>query len=898
MLFKKAFTNKLREQALKTVPRKFQHTPLRTEREGPNIIKRFKQQPRPTTTMFTITTIAHKTDDSRHPLIVLTSRDGYKYLIGKVPEGSQRILNENKIKMPKLRGILLTGATFSWSEVGGIPGLFLTLSDSVKKSVDVYANTLFPYILSTWRYFVFRKGVELKVIENEKDGVIIADASIVLKKIGIEPKAVEHKGCCDSHNLSESSGTLSSPSKLVRQLKKVTSLMFPINTEDVNSADPDSYKVDVKGSEIHTHIGLPHPKDILPTSQQKSINYLCRFLPIRGKFDPVKAKSLGLKPGKDFLTLSAGTPVVNEAGVTITSDQVLSTPKSFKKLLIIDIPTNAYLENTLNSNEWFSFEGTGNEDIGVVYHFLGDEINYQSDEYQNFMKKFPEDCKHIISHEKLSNNTINFKRQADNIAQLKSILDSNFNIPNYENYQPLEFENIHKLQQNQQVIITPESVKHDESLIVVDKFEKSQPIPLDIKYQNVKDNVQIVTLGTGSAIPSLYRNVIATLLRIPVNINDSVQFKTILLDGGENTLGTMLRNFGHNNYEQLNQVFEELCMIHLSHLHADHHLGLISVINKWFEINQDKSKNLYLIVPWQYDHFMKEWYKLEAQVNELVDFNRIKYISCEEFLQYNNKQPEIQQINLDFFEEQFDANRLHGHFKRVTKQADVDLINQMFTDLNIESIDTVRAIHCAWAYSISITFKIDESNTFKVSYSGDTRPNPQFAKIGYKSDLLIHESSLDNDLVEEALAKKHSTMIEAVTVARLMHCPKLILTHFSSRYSSGAKIALDVEELTRLSDELSRYLQTNHENIFDHLENPHLPVLELKDLEICFAFDMMNVRLNTVDCQMGNFKQILKLVNAEEDAEKKEKELARQREKRDDKRNQRLEQKYKKVRQY
>ena len=38
------------------------------------------------------------------------------------------------------------------------------------------------------------------------------------------------------------------------------------------------------------------------------------------------------------------------------------------------------------------------------------------------------------------------------------------------------------------------------------------------------------------------------------------------------------------------------------------------------------------------------------------------------------------------------------------------------------------------------------------------------------------------ELIEEAIAKKHSTMIEAVAVSKLMNCPKLILTHFSSRY--------------------------------------------------------------------------------------------------------------------
>lgn len=881
-----------------------------TDRES--YYSKYIDSQRVTVPMFNVTTIAHHTDDTRHPLIMVTNREGYKYLFGNIPEGTQRVLNENKVKLGKLKSIFLTGNILSWSQIGGLPGLFLTLSDSTKKSISVFTNSnkLFSYIMATWRYFVFRKGVELQLLDTFEDK-IIADSNLAIKPIKIESNLPQK--LIDS-NLSNS---------FSNQIKKVTSLMFPRDTSKINSSDPDSYKSDPKDTEIHTHVKLPHPELILPALNQQAVNYIIRFLPIRGKFDPVRAKELGLKPGLNYKLLSEGESVKNDLGQIITPDQVLLKSKSFKKLLILDIPNVNYLSNTLNSTKWFSTDQIGEEEIGLVYHFLGNDIDYKHEAYQNFLNKFPPNCTHIISHPDLANNTLVFKRHAINHLKLKSILNNNYNLPNFENYEPLnsEFDNIFKLQQNQQLLVSTDSISHDDSLIVNESwpeiFDKhlesskisnkleivdTTPISLDIKYETLKDNVQIVTLGTGSAIPSLYRNVIATLLRIPEKANDGIKYKTVLLDGGENTLGTMLRNFGHNNFQQLNQIFQELSLIHLSHLHADHHLGLISIINKWFEVNREKSKILYLVVPWQYDHFINEWYKFEGQLNESVDVSRIEYISCEDFLDSKIRLPEIKQIELEDFEVKYDSCQLTRSIPKLPlKSPNSKLIKKMFSDLNIKSIKTVRALHCAWAYSISIVFNLDETKSFKVSYSGDTRPNPYFAEIGYESDLLIHESSLDNDLIEEALAKKHSTMIEAVTVARLMHCPKLILTHFSSRYSNSANIAVDIAELTRLSKQLQDYLHDSHlkPNIFDSLRLFKDPVLKLEDIEICFAFDMMNVHLKNIDCQMNNFKQILELFVSEElsNDEKKEKELVKQREKREAKRTQRLELKSKNTKQ-
>ncbi|ODV81481.1 uncharacterized protein CANTADRAFT_3582 [Suhomyces tanzawaensis NRRL Y-17324] len=847
--------------------------------------------------MISITTVSHKTDDVRHPLLMLTNREGSKYFFGKVPEGTQRMLNASRIKLGNLKSVFLTGTLSSWSDIGGLPGFFLTLSDSTKKGIEVFTNSskILSYIVATWRGFVFRKGVELKIHDTQDHG-IIGDNNLTIKPILIARK--------DANDYDPSLSL-----KLSNGIKKISSLMFPLDTSKVNTSDPESYRSDPTETEIHTHTSLPSPEEIEPSKSQKSINYLIRILPARGKFDPQKAKALGLKPGLNYRKLSQGLSVTNDEGQVVTPEQVLEPSKLYPKVLILDIPNVHYLEPTINSPEWFiNDEDRGDEEIKLVYHFLGDDIDFEGTAYRSFLGRFPSDCKHVISHSKIADNTLNFKHSAINTLLLKSIVKDKFNLPHFDAYHPLatQGDTKYKLQQAQVFLIGTEEIHVDESLISLDTWSTlydSEIEPLGLgsnkaetlseelvslemvqeSNTSLKDQIHVVTLGTGSAIPSLHRNVISTLIRVPHVEDGSLSTKSIILDGGENTLGTILRHF---DAAQLPEVFQEISLIHLSHLHADHHLGIVSLINKWFEYNQNTTKKLYLVIPWQYDKFIQEWYKFEAEFNASVDLTRLAYLSCEEFI--HDRAPEYQSIELEEFERRYECQDLTRVLPRKPLAPKNDqLIQELYHDLKINSIKTVRALHCAWAYSITVNLQVG-SETFQVAYSGDTRPNPKFVDLGYGSDLLIHESTLDNELIEEALAKKHSTMIEAVAMARYMNCPKVILTHFSTRYSIKNDISTDPIRLTKLADQLNEYLvkYSSPSNIFN-LERHNREVKGYDELEICFAFDAMNVRYGDIDYQRS-YQEVLGKAFVGEVEEEKEKDTKRLEEKREAKRLERL----------
>ncbi|MGI8497466.1 MAG: ribonuclease Z [Gemmatimonadaceae bacterium] len=79
----------------------------------------------------------------------------------------------------------------------------------------------------------------------------------------------------------------------------------------------------------------------------------------------------------------------------------------------------------------------------------------------------------------------------------------------------------------------------------------------------------------------------------------------------------------------------------------------------------------------------------------------------------------------------------------------------------------------------------------KVVITGDTRPCDSTVDAARGADLLVHEATFGDEEATRALETGHSTAREAGAMARRAGARRLLLTHFSARYSRDSTELLD-----------------------------------------------------------------------------------------------------------
>jgi len=83
----------------------------------------------------------------------------------------------------------------------------------------------------------------------------------------------------------------------------------------------------------------------------------------------------------------------------------------------------------------------------------------------------------------------------------------------------------------------------------------------------------------------------------------------------------------------------------------------------------------------------------------------------------------------------------------------------------------------------------------KIVYTGDTEQTKGLVKFAEDADLLIHDTTFDDELVERAAEDGHSTPSQAAETARKAKAKWLILTHISARYKDASPLLVQAKKI-------------------------------------------------------------------------------------------------------
>ncbi|ORY78253.1 beta-lactamase-like protein [Protomyces lactucae-debilis] len=723
--------------------------------------------------------------------------DDKRYLFN-CGEGTQRQLLSKGLSIKKFTNVFLSS---SWDSFGGLAGLLLGLAtENGYPQIALHGPQNLAYYLATLRaglqrFHRYTDGADFQIEEyTQLLPQPFEDANVKIQAILTQPKGfgeIDRPASTSEAELKlmqsvarsvwtgEISGlnaqgdwtALADPNQdTTATQKKRTFEEMQQESSEADRRESFYGRTGLDRDKYTAFIKLMH-KD-LPTATPfpATVSYCIEGQPRPGKFDVARAMALGVPKGPLYGKLQQGQSVYLPNGTVVHPHEVLGPRRLSAPALIANCPSVDYISTFLKHNYWDddNFKDT----CGIIVH-TGDPAVLSDPCYIAWMASFHSGTMHILSHPLLTNERPIIDRSEAHYLSLQS-LDAD----QYPHVKQLVRDDsqvvfarlfgavadVRPLKGDQSFLLDTSVVDQTKQTsrrssahhkIDVDAAQRSKPEVSDAlkAYEeaikrtattvqslvNIQAedfpgcDVEVVTLGTGSAGPSIYRNVAATLIRSPDGLN-------VLLDCGEGTLNQLHRAFGAQQASEMRKIK----MIYISHLHADHHLGLIGVVRQWMQVNARNEDKLVILAPVKLLRSIREYDAMEG-----LQLHRLCLQSTAEL--YNSQQTPP---------------------NTSTYRQMLEIVPQL------DRIETVPAIHS----ERSTCLRLDHRDGWSVAFSGDTRPSSQFMKLGHGVTCLIHEATFQNSKSDEAIKKKHSTVNEALFVSQEMQAHVTILTHFSQRY--------------------------------------------------------------------------------------------------------------------
>jgi len=688
--------------------------------------------------------------------------DSRRYLFN-CGESVQRLCHEHKVKVSKLQDVFVTRVT--WDNLGGLPGLAMTLRDIGLAKLGIHGCSSLEGFVSATRLFLSKEKIKLQSPEECTSATLLPDATYSDENVTIKTVELtlgEQYGSAGGQSDSDSDPSQGPQVKKAKSFSKCTS----------------------------------------------TAAFVCKLVDIPGKFNPQRALELGLSPGPIYKALVNGKAVTTQDGRVIQPSDIVGPTQKGPTFIILECPQLQFISlvTTHPLLQPDAFISTG-QSVALIAHIAPPEV-LDDEQYCKWMASFRPDTKHLVLNSTLCPSEVGIRaalkiqcplhllnpsvhhapptpeprsdanadlkvfkivpRESIMLGQtfmkyhLKPVAKSGVDISSV--LRPLREDIAEKMAAIQSNPKLTHAILHpDKCSVVASSNNSNEPLEAEIQGTDILEQLPLLPipshtqptthlhpedalitfLGTGASVPSKYRNVSGILVQTPSSGH-------MLLDCGEGTLSQIYRCFGQQHGDD---IIRNLRTVFISHIHGDHHLGLISVLQRREKVlgivessslgaasKSQKEEKTMVVGP----VYLRRWLKEYRMKCERVSY---KYVDSSTVM----------------------ASTAGDSLKRGECQ-----------------IQTVPVIHCKEAYGVILEHK----RGWKIVYSGDTRPCSRLVHAGKDATLLVHEATFEDDLYADAQARNHSTISEALDIAKQMSPDFTILTHFSQRYPKVPQLLL------------------------------------------------------------------------------------------------------------
>ena len=271
--------------------------------------------------------------------------------------------------------------------------------------------------------------------------------------------------------------------------------------------------------------------------------------------------------------------------------------------------------------------------------------------------------------------------------------------------------------------------------------------------------MQLVFLGTSSAAPTIERGLSSIALMR--------EGELMLFDAGEG----MQRNFIKAGLGMNRKM-----KIFISHMHADHCVGLLGLLQTMALQGREKCIDIYG------ERRVKEFLQENMRI---INFGLTFELNVHE-IKHEGVVTKEDDYQITCCEAMHSIHSLAYCLEEFDRPGMFDI--KMAKNLGIPEGELYGRLQ--HGHDIVYKGKKIKSRQVvgpprrgrKVGISGDTRPTDKLVGFFRGCDVLVFESTYGNDKQQKAIENWHSTAREAATVAKKAGAGKLFLTHFSARY--------------------------------------------------------------------------------------------------------------------